>query len=270
MIAFIRILARLVLAVLPVAVPLAASAQGGSIGVVVMHGKSGSPTGLVAGLARTLEERGHLVANIEMPWSGSRHYDVPVSRAEAEVESALAGLRGKGAKKVFVAGHSQGGAFAAHLAGRLAVDGVIVIAPGGNVDHFFFREKVRDPLARARRLIADGKGGEPAKLEDFEGAKGMFPVVTTPAVYVTWFDPEGAMNMDRAVRAANPATPILWIVPSGELPGLRKTNIPMFRSLPAHPLTRFYEPASDHRSAPTASAEEIARWIREVAGAAGS
>ena len=257
---------RRLLAALIMTLPLAVWAQGGSIGIVVMHGKGGSPTGLVAGLARTLEERGHLVANIEMPWSGSRHYDVPVSRAEAEVEAALAGLRGKGAKKVFVAGHSQGGAFAAHLAGRLAVDGVIVIAPGGNVDHFFFREKVRDSLARARRLIADGKGGEPAKLDDFEGARGMFPVVTTPAVYVTWFDPEGAMNMDRAVRAANPATPILWIVPSRELPGLRKTNIPMFRALPTHSLTRFYEPDSDHRGAPTASIDEIASWIREVAG----
>ncbi|MNC87858.1 hypothetical protein D3C83_36210 [compost metagenome] len=73
------------------------------------------------------------------------------------------------------------------------------------------------------------------------------------------------MNMARAARAANPATPILWIVPGRELPGLRKTNIPMFRTLPANPRTRFYEPDSDHRGAPTASAEEIARWTREVA-----
>jgi pimeloyl-ACP methyl ester carboxylesterase len=249
--------------------PLAAVAQAEPIGIVIMHGKGGSPTGLVAGLASALEGKGFLVANLDMPWSGSRQYDVPVSRAEEEVAAALAGLRGQGAKKVFVAGHSQGGAFATHLAGRLAVDGVVVIAPGGNVDHYFFREKVRDPLARARELVADGKGNEPAKLEDFEGGKGLFPVVTAPAVYMTWFDMEGAMNMGRAARAVNPATPILWIVPTYELPGLRKTNIPMFRSLPAHPLTRLYEPDADHRGAPTASADEIARWTREVANASG-
>lgn len=253
------------LMLLLLAVPFAVRAQGEPIGIVILHGKGGSPTGLVAGLAQTLEGKGYLVANLEMPWSGRRQYDVPVAGAEREVEAALAGLRSKGAGKVFIAGHSQGGAFTTYLAGRLAADGVIVIAPGGNVDHYFFREKVRDTLARAQRLVADGKGGAPARLDDFEGGRGLFPVVTAPAIYVTWFDPEGAMNMERAARAANPATPVLWIVPARELPGLRKTNIPLFRSLPAHPLTRFYEPDADHRGAPTASADEIARWTREVA-----
>jgi pimeloyl-ACP methyl ester carboxylesterase len=248
------------------AVPPAALAQTGTIGIVIMHGKGGSPTGLVAGLAQTLESGGYLVANLEMPWSGNRNYDVPVARGEAEVEAALAGLRGRGATKVFVAGHSQGGMFALHLAGKLTVDGTICIAPGGNVDHYFFREKVRGGLVRARQLVAEGKGSEPAPLDDFEGARGTYQVVAVPAAYVTWFDPDGAMNMERAARAVRPAAPVLWIVPQRELPGLRKTNIPMLRSLPAHPLTRLYEPDSDHRGAPAAAADEIARWTREVAG----
>src|SRR5690348_2471343 len=88
------------------------------IGIVIMHGKGGSPTRLVADLASFLEDKGYLVANIEMPWSGRRQYDVDVAGAEKEVESALAGLRGKGAKKLFVAGHSQGGLFALHCGGR--------------------------------------------------------------------------------------------------------------------------------------------------------
>jgi pimeloyl-ACP methyl ester carboxylesterase len=256
-----RLLAWLCLAVSS----MVAHAQGEPIGIVIMHGKGGSPTGLVAGLARSLEGQGYLVANLEMPWSGRRNYDAPVARGEEDVEAAIAGLRGKGAKKVFVAGHSQGGAFAAHLAGKLDVDGVICIAPGGNVDHFFFREKISSSVGRARRLIADGKGNEPAALDDFEGARGIYEVVAAPAVYLTWFEPDGAMNMSRAARAAKPATPLLWIVPQGEIPGLRKTNIPMFRQLPSNPMTRLYEPDSDHRSAPTASAPEIARWTREVA-----
>src|SRR5690349_18189374 len=87
--------------VLP-ACALAAAAQSEPIGAVIMHGKGGSPTGLVAGLASVLEKKGFLVANLEMPWSEKRDYDVTAEKGEQEVEAALAGLRKKGAKKVFV------------------------------------------------------------------------------------------------------------------------------------------------------------------------
>lgn len=56
------------------------------IGIVIMHGKGGSPSKHVSDLASNLEGKGYLVANIEMPWSGNRNYDVSVSDAENEVE----------------------------------------------------------------------------------------------------------------------------------------------------------------------------------------
>ena len=99
----LRLMAWLLLALAP-----AALAQGDPIGIVVMHGKGGSPQRLVADFARALEGQGYLVANIEMPWSGKRNYDVPVAKGEEEVAAAVAGLRGRGAKKVFISGHSQG------------------------------------------------------------------------------------------------------------------------------------------------------------------
>ena len=170
-----------------------------------------------------------------------------------------------GTKKVFVSGHSQGGAFALHIAGRQGIDGVIAMAPGGDVGNRVFREQLGQSVSRARRLVAEGKGSEPARLEDYEGDRGKYPVTTTPAVYLTWFEPEGAMNMQRAARAANPKVPILWIVGRGERPGLRKVNIQLFSSLPDNPLTRLYEPDADHTGTPTASADEIVRWTREVA-----
>jgi len=79
------------------------------IGVVIMHGKRGSPAGVVSNLAFSLEERGYLVANLEMPWSRNREYDVSVAAAENEVDAALRKLRDQGARKVFVIGYSQGG-----------------------------------------------------------------------------------------------------------------------------------------------------------------
>lgn len=258
-------IAQIILAALAVTLPLPATAQGDPIGIVIMHGKGGAPTGYVATLARTLEGKGYRVANIEMPWSRNRNYDVTVERGEQEVETAVAGLRTKGAKKVFVSGHSQGGAFALHMAGKQGIDGVIAMAPGGDVGNRVFREQLGQSVTRARRLVAEGKGNEPAKLEDYEGAKGTYPIVSAPAVYLTWFEPEGAMNMQRAARAANPRVPILFIVGQGERPGLRKVNIPVYHSLPDNPLTRLYEPDADHTGTPTASADEIMRWTREVA-----
>jgi pimeloyl-ACP methyl ester carboxylesterase len=248
--------------------PLSAAQE--LLGAVVMHGKGGSPARLVADLAQSLESKGFLVANLEMPWSGKRDYDVSAAKAEEDVEAALAAMRRKGAKKVFVIGHSQGGVFALHLAGRIAADGVVTIAPGGSTANRYFYERVSDSFTRAKELVAAGKGNEPAELYDFENARGNYPVKSTPAVYVTWFDPTGAMSQERAVKAVNPNMPILWVGPTRDYPGLLKSSLPLYGDLPKNPQTRLYQPNADHRGAPTAAADEIARWMREVAGASQS
>jgi dienelactone hydrolase len=246
----------------------AAAAQAEPIGIVVMHGKGGAPNSRhIEPFAQALESRGLLVANLDMPWSGSRNYDVPVSRAEEEIEEAIAGLRAKGAGKVFVAGHSQGGGFALHFAGKPRADGIIAIAPGGNVGGAIYRTKVAEALDRARKLVATGRGAEHERLADYEGSRGIYVVVSPPASYVTWFDPDGAMNIPRAARAADPKVPVLYVLPTRDYPGLLKAGPTTFGALPKHPHTRLYEPSADHLSAPSASVDEIARWTREVAGA---
>jgi pimeloyl-ACP methyl ester carboxylesterase len=256
LIAFLALLAGL---------PGAAMAQApATAGVVVMHGKGGNPGRFVSDLARALEDNGVLVANLEMPWSGRRNYDVDVAAAEKQVQDALEALRAKGATKLFVAGHSQGGVFALHIGGRLAVDGVIPIAPGGSVASPVFRDKLGASLEQAKKYVAEGKGGEPQRLLDLEGSRGTYPIVAVPAAYVTWFDPEGAMNQMRALKALRPETPVLLIVPTRDYPPLLRLKETVFRALPPNRHTRLYEPDSDHLGSPGASGAEIRRWIREV------
>lgn len=233
-------------------------------GVVLMHGKGGSPTKHVADLAASLERNGFLVANLEMPWSGRRDYDVDVGAAETEVEAALATLRQKGASKVFVAGHSQGGVFALYFGGKHRVDGVVAIAPGGNVGNPIFREKLADSVELARKLVAEGKGQEKARLNDYEGAKGSYPVMATPAAYLTWFEPDGAMDQALAMKSIPADIPVLFIAPSNDYPGLLRVKEAMFGLLVKHPLTKLYEPNSSHLNAPTASFQEIKEWIGVV------
>jgi len=254
------------MAVIGAALPLTVTAQTASskIGIVIMHGKGGSPTRHVSDLASSLEEKGYLVANLEMPWSGRRDYDVNVSAAEKEVESALATLRSKGAQKVFVAGHSQGGLFALYFGGKHLVDGVIAIAPGGSVSSAVFRGKLGESVERARKLVAEGKGDEKTRFNDYEGSKGTYPIITTPAAYLSWFDPDGAMNQTMAVKTMNPQVPVLFIVPKADYPGLLKVKQTMFDSLPKNPLSKLYEPDSSHLGAPSASRDEIVRWTTEV------
>jgi pimeloyl-ACP methyl ester carboxylesterase len=248
--------------------PVAIAAQGEAMGIVVMHGKGGRPNAPhITDFVERLERQGFMVANLEMPWSGSRNYDVPVSRGEEEVAGAVADLRGKGAKKVFIAGHSQGGGFALHFGSKHSADGIIALAPGGNVGGPVFAQKVGDALARARKLVADGKGGEPERLADYEGKRGVYPIVSVPAAWVTWFDPDGAMNIPRAAKAMDPKIPVLFVIPTNDYPALLKSSPGVFRALPKHPLTRLYEPNADHLTVPSASVEEIARWTREVAAA---
>lgn len=234
------------------------------MGIVIMHGKGGSPTKNVAELASSLVGKGYLVANLEMPWSARRNYDVSVSAAETEVEAALAALRGRGAHKVFVAGHSQGGLFAFYFGGRHEVDGIIAIAPGGDVANPIFREKLGASVELARKLVAEGKGDDRAELYDFESSKGLVAVSATPAIYLGWFDPDGAMNQTKAVKTMNPQVPVLYIGPTGDYPGLRNVRQTMFSALPGNPLSKLYEPDSNHLNAPSASRDEIVRWTTEV------
>jgi len=247
--------------------PAVAENSTAPVGVVVMHGKGVMPGSVVSELASFLEARGALVNNMEMPWSKRRQYDVDVAAAELEVNTALATLRARGARHVFVAGHSQGGIFALHLGGRIAVDGVVAIAPGGDVASDFFREKLGSTVSAARRQVEQGRGHDKGPFIDFEGGKGQIPVETTAAIYFNWFDPDGAMNQMRAVKNVNPKVPVLYVAPQHDIRALRFAKQGMFDALPRHPHTRLYEPDANHVRAPVAAREEIWRWFGEVAAA---
>ena len=235
------------------------------IGVVTMHGKGGNPNRFISDLANTLGRNDILVANLEMPWSGRRQYDDDVASAEKQVKDAIDDLRAKGATRVFVAGHSYGGAFAFYLGTRLPLDGVIAIAPGGSPEGRIVREKLGDSVERARKLVAEGKGNERAQFEDYEGSRGVTPVTTVPASYLSWFDPDGAMNQPRSIKALKPDMPVLYVAPDRDYPSLIKVRPMMTGLLPHNALTRVYEPSSDHLNAPGNSADEIVKWVRQVA-----
>ena len=235
------------------------------IGVVVMHGKGGRPGKFVDELAAALEREGFQVANLEMPWSGRRQYDVDMNGGVAEITRALDAMRAKGARKVFVSGHSQGGLFALHYGGLHRVDGLVPIAPGGQVDAAAFVAALGQHVATARQMVDAGRGNEKAGFGDYEGSRGTNAITTTAAIYLNWFDPDGA-HTSRVFRNVKEGTPVLYVAPRRDYPGLMKSRSQNFAALPPQPRTRLYEPDSDHLNAPAAAAGEVVLWIRQVAG----
>jgi len=237
--------------------------NGAKIGIVILHG-NGHPTKHIDGLARKLESSKFLVAYPEMPWSENRRYDAPVDDAVGQVTAAFDKLKEQGAKKIFIAGHSKGGVFALYYASKHSVDGLIAIAPGGNVGGNKFRNKLESSVKKAEKLIASGEGNKKAKFQDWEGVRGLTDVQAPPYAYLTWFDPDGAMNSKNSARHISANVPILWIVAKDDYEGLRKVNIPMFDLFPSNAKTRFYEPSSTHLKAPLDAADEIIKWVSEV------
>ncbi len=260
---FVVLIFPIVSALMPLNV--IAETNNSKIGFVLMHGKGGTPLKYISDLASSLERQGFLVANLEMPWSGRRNYDVTVQAAESEVEAVLSSLRGKGAQKVFVAGLSQGGLFALYFGTKHTIDGVIAIAPGGSASSPVFREKLGESVELARKLVTESKGDQKTRLLDFESAKGIYPIITTPKIYLSWFDPDGAMNQLKAVQRMSPTIPVLFIVPTNDYPGLLKVKRQMFDALPNNIRTKLYEPDSSHVGSPSASIKEIIDWTSEIA-----
>src|ERR1700732_547856 len=95
------------LLVLAAALPIAAApASAQTIGVVLMHGNTDSPQGVIYSLATALHGAGYLVEPPEMCWSRRRLYDRSFPHCLTEIDSAIGRLKGGGAARIVVVGHS--------------------------------------------------------------------------------------------------------------------------------------------------------------------
>ena len=87
---------------------------------------------------------------------------------------------------------------------------MIALAPGHLPEAWALRIRTKGAIARAKKLIADGKGDIPDSFPDL--AQGLpFSVRATPNVYVSMFDPEGPAVMPKNAAAMG-NVPFLWIV----------------------------------------------------------
>src|SRR5688500_20047890 len=128
---------RAALVLLSCVIGLAGAANAAEFGVVLLHGKSGSPSRHIASLASALQGKGYLVSTPNMPWAGNRMYDATFEQAMAQIDREFDSLRQKGAKRLVVAGLSMGAnAALGYGASREGLTGVIALAPGHAPERF--------------------------------------------------------------------------------------------------------------------------------------
>ena len=231
------------------------------VGIVLLHG-IGATGAAMEPLAARWRQNGWTVSTPDLPYGGNAAFSRDVAAAEAIVQAELEKLRKSGAERLVMAGFSIGGFFAAHMAGRAQVDALVSIAPNGGAD----MKKLDDQLARARELIAQGRGSQPTLLYDAAvvGSERYELPAATPAAYVSWYDPNGAMNWRAVWQRLRPGTPVFLVVPTKDLANLRKVKRELWEGLPAHRANKLYEPRADHLGASMASADAAAAWLKET------
>jgi pimeloyl-ACP methyl ester carboxylesterase len=240
-------------------------AQADGLGVVLMHGKWGmsSPKSPIGKLASALDDAGFLVVTPEMPWSGDRLYDKDFQGAMAEIDEAVAELKSKGAAKIVVGGHSFGSnAGLAYGARREGLAGILAIAPGHVPDAPRWRDHFAPSVAKAREMIAAGKGDDTLEFVDMN--QGRKKTLERKAkVIASWFDPEGDAVMPLNAAKLKPNTPLMWII--GEDDGLSKRGPGYaFDKAPANPKSLYKVVGGGHGATPNIGKDDIIAWLKTL------
>lgn len=235
-------------------------------GVVYLHGKGSWPGSFNGGILSALRHEGALTATPEMPWSFHRRYDATYDQAMAEIDGVVAKLKAKGARRIIVIGHSLGANAAIGYAARHPdLAAVVALSPGHLPEIGDMRGFVAAAVARAKALIAEGKGNVSRAFPDM--AQGI-PLIThaTPLVYLSMFDPDGPAVIPKnaaAIGAAPHPVPLLWVV--GMLdPIARRGPQYAFEAAAKNPRSKYIEVFAGHLTTPLVARNQVVAWINSL------
>jgi pimeloyl-ACP methyl ester carboxylesterase len=241
------------------------SAADRKVGIVLLHGKWGSPDKNIDRLASSLRGSGFDVITPVMPWSRQRGYDADYPAAIVSIDDSVRELRKDGATVVVVAGHSMGAnaAIAAAAYGHEAVDAVIAIAPGHTPDQPIYRNKVAASLEDAKAMISAGKGAEKGSFLDLNaGRESTAPMAA--AVYASYNDPNGMASMPITASKVKAGIPLLWIIAGPEDVLYKQGQGYVFDSWPLHPKNKYAIMNTTHLNAPNEAIGEVIEWINAL------
>jgi len=230
-----------------------------TVGVVLLHGKDGTP-GNVSGLADALKKNGFAVTTPEMPYSKYRNFDKAYEETVPEIDKAVAELKKQGARRIFIAGHSLGANVALYYGTRVSVDGVLAIGPGHTPEVKGYASRVHDSVEQARKMVNEGKGDKIGIFDDYnQGRRDTRK--TTARIYLSYADPDGPAVMPANAAALKPGTALLWVVGTQD-PMYERGPSYAFDKAPANPNNKYIVVDSNHMNTPTVAAQEIVAWLK--------
>ena len=243
-----------------IATPLhAASLQG--TGVVFLHGKGVWTGAFDGGIPAALEAEGAVVASPEMPWSFGRMYGATYDEAMREIDAAVAGLKGKGATRIVVVGHSLGAnAAIGYAARRGGVAAVVALSPGHLPETAEMRARTAEALIEARALMAAGEKSRRTWPDRIQGVPTF--ATASPAAYLSMFDPDGPAVIPKNVAALR-GVPLLWVVGDSD-PIFARGRDYAFARAPRNPKSRYIEVSAGHLTAPRAAQSQVVEWLKSL------
>jgi esterase/lipase len=236
---------------------LAAPAHSETVGIVMVHGKHGTPAQLQQ-LAETVSNAGFLAERPEMCWSAVRIYDRTYLECFADVDAAAARLKQHGATAIIVLGMSLGGNAALGFgARRQDLKGIITLAPAHAPELLSRRAEIAESVAKAQAAAAAGESNEKTTFNDINLGK-IFPVTATPAIYLSFFGPESPAVMPK--NAAHLTAPLLMVSGSNDPTQRNADNI--FARAPSDPRNKHVMVEADHLGTPAAAVAAVLSWLK--------
>src|SRR6516225_7867117 len=238
----------------------AATAHGETIGVVMMHGKHGTPAQLQQ-LAVIIADAGFLVERPEMCWSAARIYDRTYLECFADIDAAATRLKRHGATAIIVLGMSLGGNAALGFGARREdLKAIIALAPAHAPELLRRRPDIADSIGQAQVAVAAGRGDENAMFDDVD-LGNIFRVSTTPAIYLSFFGPDSPAVMPE--NAAHLTAPLLMV--SGNNDPTQRNADNIFAHVRFDPRNKNVTVEADHLGTPAASVAAVLSWLKILA-----
>ncbi len=235
-------------------------AQPSSCGVVLMHGKWGTPQSpYLRPVAEKLAPHCKVIL-LEMPWSRDRLYDRPYPDALDQVRQAVQALRQSGIRWVAVGGQSFGAnASLAYMSQIGDADALLPLAPGHVPEHFHQDPDIRRSVDEAWRLVAAGRGDQRVEMTDINQGQRR-SIRTSAGALWSYFNPQGWGNMGLSARDSRKPVPVFWAIGTLD-PLYGAASQAIYQNLPAHPDSEYREVRASHANTPAAAADALVDWV---------